>query len=164
MRQTIDEMMTTDVRTVTMDSDQTPVPIPTVVLDTSGQPYKLVTEDGVYPAVVVASGTGLADLAASRQLVRTVTRAVPGVVLVDEGQVAGFVPRQALVDGLLAGTGLRGGDDTGSDPLLYGQPRPISGAVRIRCLTCGTVNAYDFYLPGSQKMCQNGHPLDADVD
>jgi len=38
----------TDVRTVTMDSDQTPVPSRRWVLDTSGQPYKLVTEDGVY--------------------------------------------------------------------------------------------------------------------
>ncbi|MFD9098992.1 CBS domain-containing protein [Streptomyces collinus] len=118
--------------------------------------------EGVFPAVVVPPGTGLHNLAANARLVRTLTRTVPGVVVADAGRVIGFVSRADLVDALLFDSGLR--CDTGSDPLLHGEPRAVSDAVRIRCLTCGMVNKYDYCLPGDRKDCANGHPLDADLE
>ena len=165
MNKAIDEMMTTDVRTVTTTtatSGATAEHGATVVLDAAGQPYKLVTRDGAHPAVVVPSGTTLTDLATNRKLVRTMTST--GVVVTDGGRVTGTVPREALVTALLLETGLRSDGGSNSDPLLHGDPRPVSGAVRVRCLTCRTVNAYDFYLPGEQKTCEQGHLLDPDLD
>lgn len=134
----------------------------TVVLDAQGEPYQIATGEGVFPAIVVAPGTAFADLAASGALTRMLMRSAPGVVVVDDGRIAGFVPRATLVQELLLAVGDRSGD-AGSDPLLYGDPRPVSGAVRIRCLTCGTVNSFDFYLLGDQQQCVQGHPLDPDL-
>jgi hypothetical protein len=157
----IDQLMMTDVRTVAATSGLTASGA-TVVLDDAGQPCKLVMDGSAQPAVVVPLGTALSDLAADRRLVRTVTRT--GVVVLDGDQVVGIVRREALVDALLLGR-MRGGDNgAGSDPLLHGDPRPVSRAVRVRCLACRTVNAYDFYLPGEQKTCEQGHPLDPDLD
>ncbi|MGW7529059.1 hypothetical protein [Streptomyces sp. NPDC054783] len=167
MKGTIGELVTGGVRTVRRrdgepSAGSEPGPEPTVEVDAGGEPYRVRTPEGVFPAVVMSPGTSLRDLAATSRLVRMVTRTVPGVVVAGSGRPFGFVPRRALVDALLVGTGLRG--DTGSDPLLYGVAQAVSDAVRIRCLTCGTVNAYDYCLPGDQKACVNGHPLDPDLE
>ncbi|MEU6772214.1 hypothetical protein [Streptomyces sp. NPDC046759] len=169
MTGTIDELVRGAVRTVRRDAGRTeaasgpnPGPEPTVEVDARGEPYRVSTPDGVFPAVVIPPGTSLRALAATGPLVRMVTRTVPGVVVAGAGRPIGFVPRRALVHALLDHSTLRG--EAGPDPLLHGIAQAVSGAVRIRCLTCGSVNAYDYCLPGEQKACVNGHPLDPDLE
>ncbi|GAP49899.1 hypothetical protein [Streptomyces azureus] len=162
MSQTIGELATVEVRTMTAPSAEEAVSTPTVVLDSSGEAWKVIVGGIGYPAVVLARGTLLTDVSANQALLRTVVRTVPGVVVVDDGRVAGFVPREQLIDLLVMGGRVR--NDLGSDPLLHGEPRTVSGAVRVRCRTCRTINSYDFYLPGDEKPCEQGHPLDPDLD
>lgn len=162
MPQTIGELATVEVRSTTAPSAEEAVSTPTVVLDSSGEAWKVIVGGTGHPAVVLARDTLLSDVLANRALLHTVVRTVPGVVVVDGGRVAGFVPREQLIDLLV--TGGRARNDLGSDPLLHGEPRAVSGAVRVRCRACRTINSYDFYLPGDEKPCGQGHPLDPDLD
>jgi len=145
-----------------------PAAEPTVVL-MDGVVAKVVVGDEEYVAVVLQRRTRLVDVAANIGLFRMLLVRPPvvaGAVVVDGTRVTGFVPRDRLIEGLVVGAGLRTGESAGlSDPLLYGDPVPVCGAVRIRCRTCGVIGAYDFYLPGELVQCTGtpGHQLDVEL-
>ncbi|MFI7642310.1 hypothetical protein [Nonomuraea sp. NPDC049400] len=139
-----------------------PAPGPHVLVDASGEPYKVVSAGNPTPAVVIPAATTLNELAASFEVIRMVRDGASGLVVVDEGRVVGFLTRRVIVAELVRIAPVRGTDPF--DTQLHGEARPLAGAVRVRCLTCGHINRYDYYLPGELADCANGHPLDADLD
>lgn len=162
MGQCVAEIMKRGFRIVTSGTGEVALE-PCIVVDAGGEPFKVLTDEGTVPALVVGQTTRVADLAADARLTRSIVRGAVGLVVVDDGEVVGFVSRREATRALYLHSSLRS-TDGGSDPLLYGGARVVSGAVRVRCKTCGAINSYNYYLPGEAETCVGGHRLDADLD
>lgn len=133
-----------------------------VVVDEGGTPYRISANGRSSPAILVSPTMPLEQVLAGHFIPRMLARsAAPGLVVVDGTRIAGVVPASILLRAM--DFELRMLEERSIDTGLFGDARPISDAVRVRCRRCGTVNAYDYYLPSMSVDCRNGHPLDADL-
>jgi hypothetical protein len=134
-----------------------------VTTDEQGTPYRISRGTRIWVAVVVPRQIPMEQVAAAPQIVRMMVGGAPGLVVVDDSRVIGVVPARTILSEV-GRLGTTRSDDSGGDSALHGAARPITDAVRVRCLEpgCGLINVCDYFLPGMALDCAGGHPLKAD--
>lgn len=130
-----------------------------VIVDSDGQPVRLVGPGGAGPLLTAGPDTPLRVILDSPGMVARINAGAPGVVIVEEDRLAGVLTGEALLNYLVneymvLSKGL--GDQT-----LHGdftQPRMV-----VECTTCGARNELDDFVEG-HTTCVNGHSLTVDWD